>query len=152
MTSRVKFFALPLLTVAGALAFAATGASALTVAECSAKYKAAKAADTLAGKTWNEFRAAECTDAAAATETKPAAPKPAEAKVSPKPATTAGGAVFPTAISTKYAKETAGKARMHTCRDQYHANKATNANGGLRWIQKGGGYYSECNKHLKGSV
>ena len=38
---------------------------------------------------------------------------------------------------------------MHTCRDQYNANKATNANGGLRWIQKGGGYYSECNKHLK---
>src|ERR1700757_466999 len=24
------------------------------------------------------------------------------------------------------------------------------ANGGLKWIQKGGGYYSECNKQLKG--
>ena len=92
-------------TVAGALAFGATGASALTVAECSAKYKAAKAADTLAGKTWNEFRAAECTDAAAAADTKPAAPKPAEAKVTPKPATTAGSAVFPKAISSKYATE-----------------------------------------------
>jgi hypothetical protein len=34
--------------------------------------------------------------------------------------------------------------------DQYHANKAANANGGLHWIQKGGGYYSECSKHLKG--
>ena len=30
------------------------------------------------------------------------------------------------------------------------ANKATNGNGGLKWIQKGGGYYSECNKRLKG--
>jgi hypothetical protein len=39
---------------------------------------------------------------------------------------------------------------MHTCLDQYNANKATNANGGLKWIAKGGGYYSECNKHLKG--
>jgi len=39
---------------------------------------------------------------------------------------------------------------MHTCRDQYQANKATNGNGGLKWIEKGGGYYSECNKHLKG--
>jgi hypothetical protein len=29
------------------------------------------------------------------------------------------------------------------------ANKATNANGGLKWIEKGGGYYSECNKRLK---
>jgi hypothetical protein len=31
-----------------------------------------------------------------------------------------------------------------------NANKAANANGGLKWIQKGGGYYSECNKQLKG--
>jgi hypothetical protein len=28
----------------------------------------------------------------------------------------------------------------------YQANKATNANGGLKWMQKGGGYWSECNK------
>ena len=32
---------------------------------------------------------------------------------------------------------------MHTCVDQYNANKATNGNGGLKWIQKGGGYYGE---------
>jgi hypothetical protein len=61
-----------------------------------------------------------------------------------------GQAVFPTAVSPKYANETAGKARMHTCLDQYHANKATGGNGGLNWIQRGGGYYSECNKRLKG--
>jgi hypothetical protein len=41
---------------------------------------------------------------------------------------------------------------MHTCVDQYNANKAGNANGGLKWIQKGGGYYSECTKKLKGSA
>jgi hypothetical protein len=29
-------------------------------------------------------------------------------------------------------------------------SRATNANGGLRWIQKGGGYCCECNKQLKG--
>jgi hypothetical protein len=45
----------------------------------------------------------------------------------------------------------AGKARMETCLDQYKENKATNGNGGLKWIQKGGGYYSECNKRLKGA-
>ena len=33
---------------------------------------------------------------------------------------------------------------------KYKANKATSANGGLKWIMKGGGYYSECNKQLKG--
>jgi hypothetical protein len=38
----------------------------------------------------------------------------------------------------------------HTCLDQYNANKASNGNGGLKWIQKGGGYYSECNKRLRG--
>ena len=58
--------------------------------------------------------------------------------------------VFPNAVDAKYAKETPGKARMHTCVDQYHANQADNGNGGLKWIQKGGGYWSECNKHLKG--
>ena len=55
-------------------------------------------------------------------------------------------------MDPKYAKETAGKGRMHTCVDQYNANKAANANGGLKWIQKGGGYYSECNKKLKGAL
>ena len=33
---------------------------ALTAAECSAKYKAAKTAGTLNGQTWNEFRKTEC--------------------------------------------------------------------------------------------
>ena len=61
-----------------------------------------------------------------------------------------GNAVFPNAVDSKYASETPGKARMHTCVDQYHANAATGGNGGLKWIQKGGGYWSECNKHLKG--
>ena len=61
-----------------------------------------------------------------------------------------GHAVFPSAVSPKYARESAGKARMHTCVDQYNANKTANANGGLKWIQKGGGYYSECTKKLKG--
>ena len=31
-------------------------------------------------------------------------------------------------------------------------NKANNANGGLKWIQRGGGYYSECVKRLKGQA
>ena len=63
-----------------------------------------------------------------------------------------GPAVYPNAVDPKYSKETAGKARMHTCVDQYNANKATNANGGMKWIQKGGGYYSECTKKLKGAA
>ncbi len=65
-------------------------------------------------------------------------------------AANAGAAVFPSKVAAKYAGQSAGRARMHTCLDQYHANKAAKANGGLAWIQKGGGYYSACSKHLSG--
>jgi hypothetical protein len=151
--------------VAGFAAFVATApAQALTTQECSAKYQAAKTAGTLNGQKWNDFRKAQCgADAAAApvaapaaAPAAPAAPKEVEAKPKKEaapaaaPAAPAGPAVFPTALDPKYSKESAGKARMHTCVDQYNANKATNGNGGLKWIEKGGGYYSECNKKLKG--
>jgi hypothetical protein len=76
---------------------------------------------------------------------KPAAKAPAAAA----PATP-GTAVFPTAIAPEFANEKPAKARMKTCQKQYNANKAANANGGLKWIQKGDGYWSECNKRLKG--
>jgi hypothetical protein len=76
--------------------------------------------------------------------------KPPTKPTAPAVVATPGAAVFPTAIAPAYANEKPGKARMKTCDDQYKANKATNANGGLKWIQKGGGYWSECNKRLKG--
>jgi hypothetical protein len=56
------------------------------------------------------------------------------------------------AVSPKYSSESAGKARMHTCLDQYRANKARGGNGDLKWIERGGGYYSQCNKRLKGQA
>ena len=124
-------------------------AQALTMKECGAKYQAAKSAGTLQGQKWSDFRKTQCgADAAAAAPgASPPAATPAAAPAAPK---ATGNAVFPTAVSPKYSNESAGKARMHTCLDQYNANKAANGNGGLKWIQKGGGYYSECNKRLKG--
>ena len=132
-------------------------AQALTMQECSAKYKAAQAAGTAKGMKWNDFRKTECgPEASAAAPATTSAPPPA-ARASSKSATgstttapAGGNAVFPSAVSPKYSSESAGKARMHTCLDQYNANKAGNGNGGLNWIQKGGGYYAECNKRLKG--
>jgi hypothetical protein len=150
--------------VTGFAAFAATApANALSNTECSAKYQAAKKDGTLGGMKWNDFRKAQCgADAtpAAAPAAAPAAPPPPPATTTAKKEAPAaapapmptGNAVFPNAVDAKYAKETPGKARMHTCVDQYHANQASNGNGGLKWIQKGGGYWSECNKHLKGSA
>jgi hypothetical protein len=166
------------LLAAGAAGLALVAASfspaqALSMKECSAKYEAAKTGGTLNGQKWNDFRKAQCgadatpvaatapaaaapaTAAAPANPLKPAAPaptaaaKPAVAKPAAAPAAP-GSAVFPTAISAKFSTETPGRARLHTCSEQYQANKATNSNGGLKWIEKGGGYWSECNKHLKG--
>jgi hypothetical protein len=158
MTFRSKL--LCAVAVSGLAAFAATTPShALTMQECSAKYKAAKDAGTLNGQKWNDFRKAQCAaDAtpAAAPAAAPAAPATTTAKKEAAPAPVApaatGSAVFPSAVDPKYSKESAGKARMHTCVDQYNANKASNGNGGLKWIEKGGGYYSECNKRLKGAA
>jgi hypothetical protein len=154
-----------------AMLMAAMPAEALTMQECSAKYKAAQTAGTLNGQKWNDFRKAECGSDAAATpaaapvaapaapaapkaaETKPAAaPKPAAAAPVAAPATPVGNAVFPNAVDPKYASEKPGLAREHTCADQWKANKAANTTGGMKWNAKGGGYYSECNKRLKGSA
>ena len=159
------------IAVSGFAAFAMTSqAQALTAQECSAKYQAAKTAGTLGGQKWNDFRKAQCgadADAPRAAAAAPAAAAPAAApkeaakkaeegsrncKDAAAPAAPSGPAVYPNAVDPKYSKETAGKARMHTCVDQYNANKATNGNGGLKWIQKGGGYYSECTKKLKGAA
>lgn len=128
-------FALAVVAASG-LMTVSSSAQALTAQECSAKYKAAKEANTLGGKSWNEFRKSEC-----------GMDEPASGT-----AAAASSATFPAAIAAKYAGETPYKARLHTCAEQFKANKATMANGGLRWIQKGGGYWSECNKRLKGKA
>ena len=162
MTIQTRLFCA--IALSGFAAFAvAAPAQALTMQECSAKYQAAKTAGTLNGEKWNDFRKTQCT-AEATPAAAPAAPPPAAAAPAPAapkeakreapaaaPAMPTGPAVFPNAIDPKYAQESAGKGRMHTCVDQYKANKETGGNAGLKWIQKGGGYYSECNKHLKGA-
>ena len=92
---------------------------------CGLKFLTAEVAGKLKGRKWKEFREEEC-----------------------GPITT--NAVFPTAVAPKYSGENPDKARTLTCADQFTANKATNANDGLKWIEKGGGYYSECVSRLKG--
>jgi hypothetical protein len=99
--------------------------SALSVTACSVKYLEAKVAGKLNGRKWVDFRRDECGQ---------------------KDTT----AVFPTEIASKYAGEKdLDKARKETCADQFTANKATNANGGMKWIEKDGGYYGECISRLK---
>jgi hypothetical protein len=100
--------------------------AALSTPACSVKYLEAKVEGKLGGRKWVDFRRDECG----------------------KRETTA---VFPTEISPKYASEKdIDKARTKTCADQFTANKATNSNGGLVWVEKDGGYYAECIIRLKG--
>jgi hypothetical protein len=117
-------------TLMAACALAALPLAALTMQECSAAYKQAQASGALRGMSWQEFRKARC------------GPAPSGSAYVP-------GAVFPRAIAPKYNSEKPGKARMLTCLDQYRLNKAGNTNGGLKWVEKGGGYYSECNRRLR---
>jgi hypothetical protein len=157
MTIKAKL--LRVVAASGFVAAIATApAQALTMQECSAKYQAAKTAGTLNGQKWNDFRKSECAADAAATPA--AAPSPA-AEAKPKAAPAAppaapvitGNAVFPSAVDPKFANEKPHMQRMHTCSAQWQANKANNTTGGMRWNQKGGGgYYSVCNKRLKGEA
>jgi hypothetical protein len=159
MTIRAKLICAA--AISGFAALLATApAQALTMQECSAKFKEAKAAGTLNGQKWNDFRKAECAADAAApppvAAPAPAAPNAAEAKPAPTPAAApmmpVGNAVFPSAVDPKFASEKPHMQRMHTCAAQWQVNKTANTTGGMRWNQKGGGgYYSECNKKLKGA-
>ncbi|WP_435528760.1 hypothetical protein [Mesorhizobium robiniae] len=134
-------------TSAAATADAGKG---LSMADCSAKYQAAKTGNTLNGMKWNDFRKSQCGAGASDDDTVPAADEANYNSDPETPTVTAPkGVKFPKAISNKYSSETPGKARLHTCLDQYYANKDANALGGLKWIQKGGGFYSLCNAALK---
>lgn len=162
MTSSARF-ALAALALSCATALSAPAAHALSAKECHASFAAARTAGTLDGQSYKQFKAAKCdaaatpattaaTPAETAKEAAPAAPATAPTAAStaaPAAAATTAGVVFPSAVAPQYAKLSAGKARMKTCLDQYNANKAGTGNGSLKWIQKGGGYYSQCNTHLK---
>jgi hypothetical protein len=100
--------------------------------QCSSRYQAAKTAGTLGGMTWNEFRSAGC----------PATMAKRSGSMTPT-----AGTIFPGGVDRKYASDSAGRARLMTCRDQYRANKAAGITQ-PRWTEQGGGYYSECNKRL----
>jgi hypothetical protein len=58
-------------------------------------------------------------------------------------------AVFPSAVDPKYSHELGPLGRMRTCADQFTANKTTDSNGGMKWIDRHGGYYLECSRRLK---
>lgn len=144
-----------LVAASAALAIAVVGGASVASAQgnlmkaCGDKWKAAKAAKTTEGQTWPQFLA-KCRTAAArgASPTAAAASAPPAPTVA-APAASTKSAVFPKAVSAKFAGEKPYRARQKTCSEQYQANKATGGNAGLRWLEKGGGYWSQCNARLK---
>ena len=99
--------------------------SAISTPACYVKFLETKVAGKLNGKKWTDYRRDVCGEH----ETT---------------------AIFPTVIAPKYTSEKdLDKARTKTCADQFTANKASNANGGLKWVEKDGGYYAECINRLK---
>lgn len=143
----------------GLALWAATGlwlaapAAAMTMKDCSAKYQAAKAAGSLAGRNWTAFRATECAGVTAKPQaTTAAAVAPDPAAVGAAPVTMPQALSLPSSIDPKYAAEKPSRARLHTCADAYRTAKKTGTLKGLRWIQKGGGFYSQCARKLKASA
>lgn len=154
-----------LLLCALVLGLGLSPAMALSSHDCSVKYQAAKTDGSLGDRKYSDFRKAECgVTATAPAPATTAAPAPAPAasasattaRTAPAPTRMApapvpvGSARYPTAISPQYSSESAGKGRMHTCLDAYKASKAAGTLGDVKWIQKGGGFYSACNAAMKG--
>jgi hypothetical protein len=131
--------------VLAAIALQATSAQALTMAECSAKYKAAKDGNTLNGMKWNDFRKANCgSDATAAPAAAPA-PAPAPA---PKPTVASAPPATPAATEAKPAS--AGRqamyARERACGAEWKAAKANGTRpAGMKWPQ----FWHECDVRMK---
>jgi hypothetical protein len=156
---------LPMLAFALFSIFIVSPASALSMKECSIKYKAAQGAGEAEGISWSEFRKTKCTDPVASGDASassgPEDSKKAKAvdgksqtearQAEPEVKTGSTQTTFPTSIAAKFANEKPSRARMHTCVAQYHVNKAAKTLGGMRWIEKGGGYYKLCNARLKGN-
>lgn len=132
-----------LVLAAGFALGAASPAFAQTGADCSAKFNAARTAGTLKGQSWNEFRKIQCGE----TEKAPVGPYNPPATLTPPPP---ANVVFPARIDPKYSALPIGTQRFKTCDDQFNANKAKGGNGELKWVQKGGGYFSLCTARLKG--
>ena len=145
----VRHLTISVAILLGATALEATSAQALTMKECSAKYKEAKAAGTLNGMKWNDFRKSQCGAEATpppAAESKPAPAPPAEKPAAGKPAAEKPAAEKPAAEKPVSEGRKAEYARERACGKEWKADKAAGKiQAGMKWPQ----YWSECNKRKK---
>ena len=126
MSKNLRNLGLAALFAVSASAMMSGHASALSMADCSAKYKAAKAAGTDAGMKWNDFRKAQCsTDAAAAPAPVAPAATAAKAATTAAPAAPAAPAVAAATPSGSFMKD---------CSASWKSMKAANTvPAGMKW-------------------
>ncbi len=126
MSNTLRNMGLAALFAVSASAFMTTSASALSMADCSAKYKAAKADGSAAGMKWNDFRKAQCAaDAAAVAPAAPAAPAKPMTKAAAPAAPAAPAAKATTAAATAPATTPSGSF-MKDCSAAWKGMKAAN--------------------------
>ncbi len=146
MTTR--YIALCAAAVLAALALQGTSAHALSMSDCSAKYKAAKAANSLNGMKWNDFRKAQCgTDATAPAAAAPATAAAPAAAPAPKPVASAPAAA-PSATEAKSGSpgREAMYARERACGAEWKAMKANGTRpAGTKWPQ----FWHDCDVRMK---
>ena len=144
---------------AGLIVLTMSPALAETVMQqCGQQYQAAKAAGTLNGMTWGQYRTdcsarlkAQPASASAAPADVPAtAPPMAAAPAATAPATMAPATMAPASAAAK-APASPGRvamlARQRQCGAEWRSTKSTLVvqTPGLKWPQ----YWSQCNKRLK---
>jgi hypothetical protein len=139
----MRYVALCAGAVLAAVALQGTSAHALTMAECSAKYKAAKDGNTLNGMKWNDFRKAQCASDATAAPTTASAPAPAPA---PAPKPTVASAPATTEAKPASGGRQAMYARERACGAEWKAAKANGTRpAGMKWPQ----FWHECDVRMK---
>lgn len=145
-------FSLTLASLVGSsVATAAPAAKKMSFFACHKEFQDAKKNGTLHGQSFADFKTQHCSETKTTSSNTSSIPSTSSKPASPVKSFLSGGAVFPTRIDPEFSSLSAGKARQKTCLKQYHLNKENGKNGELKWIQRGGGYYSQCNTRLKGS-
>lgn len=120
-------------------------AAPLSFKVCGARYQEAKKAGELRGRTWIEFRRTDCGIRGGQ----------GAVTIGPRSEATSAEALrrvsFPSQLAGEFHDRKPAQQRMRTCLKSYHANKEAGTLAGLRWVQRGGGYYSLCTARLKAS-
>lgn len=116
----------------------APNAPNLSFKECGARYQAAKKDGSLGGQKWTDFRRDIC--GIAASPAKAASPEDI------------ARLVFPASIDAEFSAAKPWEARMRTCLKGYREAKQSDRLYGVKWVEKGGGYYSLCSARLRGAA